>query len=65
MKKLHMAYIDSMHQSNHQPPELLIPYRPALFCLNDDEISTDEDRARAARFLEIRFPVKSPFEREG
>lgn len=64
MKKLHMAYIDSMHQSSHQPPELLIPYRPALFCLNDDEFSTDEDRARAVRFLETRFPLKSPFERE-
>lgn len=62
MKKLHIAHIDSMYLSNRQSPELLIPYRPALFCLNDGEYSTDEDRARTVRFLETRFPVKSPFE---
>ncbi|MBR2125217.1 MAG: Stealth CR1 domain-containing protein [Akkermansia sp.] len=63
MKKIHMAYLDSMVESNHSPMKHLAPNHPALFCINDCEVATDEDRARTRCFLESRFPVKSPFER--
>ena len=64
MKKLRMAWVDSMYIANMQPIEKLMLYNPALFCINDTELSTDEDRARTWRFLEKRFPQKSPYERE-
>ena len=64
LKKLGMPRMDSMHLGNNQPMELITLYNPALFCINDTEISTDEDRARTLRFLEKRFPQKSPYERE-
>lgn len=37
-------------------------YNPILFCLNDNEHSTDEDRKRVRLFLEQMFPEKSSFE---
>ena len=37
-------------------------YNPLLFCLNDNEYSTEEDRQRARLFLEQMFPEKSAFE---
>lgn len=64
MKKLRIAHVDSMYISNCQPIEKLMLYNPALFCINDTEISTDEDRARTLQFLERRFPQKSPFEKD-
>ena len=64
LKKLGMPRMDSMHLGNNQPMELITLYNPALFCINDTELSTDEDRARTLRFLEKRFPQKSPYERE-
>lgn len=41
----------------------LAKYRPKLFCLNDGEGTTDEDRLRVHRLLEQLFPEKSSFER--
>lgn len=64
MKKLHIARVDSMSLPNSQALELFKPCHPALFCINDGESSTDEDRARALRFLEARFPRKSPYEQD-
>lgn len=64
MKRLHLAFLDSMVESNHSPLDHIAPYHPALFCINDCEVATDENRTRALRFLETRFPVKSPFEQE-
>lgn len=37
-------------------------YNPLLFCLNDNEYATKEDRQRARLFLEQMFPEKSAFE---
>ena len=37
-------------------------YNPLLFCLNDNEHATEEDRQRARLFLEQMFPEKSAFE---
>lgn len=45
------------------PDAVLARYRPRLFCLNDDERTTDCDRARSRAFLERLFPEPSAFER--
>lgn len=37
-------------------------YNPLMFCMNDSEYSTDDDRKRMAAFLEGLFPEKSMFE---
>ncbi len=37
-------------------------YNPMLFCLNDSEYSTDDDRRYAIEYLSRRFPSKSHFE---
>ena len=36
---------------------------PGLFCINDGELSSQEDRMRTKQFLEKRFPKKSEFEK--
>lgn len=41
----------------------LFRYKPALFCLNDSEYSSPEDRIVAKKFLESYFPHKSTFEK--
>lgn len=38
-------------------------FNPDLFCLNDTERATDEDRARVRPFLEALYPEKSSFEK--
>ena len=38
-------------------------YNPTLFCLNDNEKTSDMDRQRARDFLESVFPKKSSFEK--
>lgn len=40
----------------------LIHRNPGLFCVNDSEFSTPEDRIRLKNFLEMYFPQKSEFE---
>ncbi len=42
--------------------ERLEKYSPKLFCMNDNQKASDEDRARASAFLEAHFPKKSAFE---
>jgi hypothetical protein len=43
--------------------EFLKRYEPRLFCLNDNQKTTDADRARIRPFLESLFPHPSGFER--
>ena len=62
LKRLHIARIDSLFISNRDKLELVNYCHPALFCINDNDESTDEDRARVLRFLEKKFPQKSPYE---
>ena len=38
-------------------------FNPDLFCLNDNERVTDDDRARVRPFLETLYPDKSSFEK--
>lgn len=44
--------------------EMLRKWRPGLFCFNDTEAATDEDRAWLRRTLAALFPAPSSFERE-
>ena len=48
---------------NHNYVKQLNKYKPKLFCINDDEITTDDDRAKLKQFLEEYFPKKSEFEK--
>lgn len=64
MKKIHLAFIDSWIQSNTAPLKHIEPYHPALFCINDCEISTDENRTEVLNFLKKKFPHKSLCELE-
>lgn len=45
------------------PAGVLAKYAPVLFCMNDGEKVTPDDRVRSRRFLEQLFPAKSQFER--
>jgi len=45
--------------------EMLRKWRPGLFCFNDTEAATDEDRAWLRKTLESLFPVPSSFEKGG
>jgi len=47
----------------HNFTEYINRYHPLLFCLNDDQHSTDEHRKQVRPFLETLFPEKSPFEK--
>ncbi len=64
LKRLRIARWDSLFISNQDDLGIVNACHPALFCLNDGECSTDEDRVRAVRFLEKKFPQKSPFEKD-
>lgn len=49
--------------SSKDVERLLTMPMPHLFCMNDTEKTTDENRCNARRFLEKLFPQKSPFEK--
>jgi len=46
-------------------PDMLRKWRPGLFCFNDTEAATDEDRAWLRRTLAALFPAPSSFEKGG
>lgn len=67
-KRAHLHYVTQrtsfrfhIHRENHY--KKLERYNPMLFCMNDSEFATDEDRKRMADFLSLRFPDKSQFEK--
>ncbi len=67
-KRAHLHYVTQrtsfrfhIHRENHY--KKLERYNPMLFCMNDSEFATDEDRKRMAEFLSLRFPDKSQFEK--
>jgi hypothetical protein len=39
-------------------------YNPLMFCMNDGEMSTDEDCRRMSAFLQKMFPERSSFEKQ-
>ncbi len=66
--RAHLRYVTQrtsfrfhIHKENHY--RKLGRYNPMLFCMNDSEYATDNDRKRMVEFLSRRFPEKSPFEK--
>ena len=64
LKIMRQAYLDSLILPNTCPLKRIEVNHPALFCINDSEDSTDENRARALEFLKKKFPHKSFYEQE-
>ena len=64
MKRLRIARLDSLFISNQHNFAIVSHCHPALFCINDGEQSTNEDRINTAKFLEKKFPQKAPFEKD-
>ena len=58
---------ESVRVKIHKPGALedMRRHSPALFCLNDSQRASDDDRARIGPFLEGLFPVPSDFEKAG
>ena len=69
--RAHLKYItgrrECMRIGVHQPHFMkrLRHFSPTLFCLNDSQRVTDDDRARIRPFLEELFPEPSAFEKAG
>ena len=68
VKRGHLKYVgrkESCRIRVHNPDfmKYMKKYSPKLFCLNDDQHATDNDRRRIRPFLEELFPVKSVFEK--
>ncbi len=57
---------ESVRIQIHRPGSLesVGRFSPRLFCLNDTQRATDEDRARIRPFLEALFPEPSSFEKK-
>lgn len=64
----HVKYVGRKESSRiliykHNFTEYIKRYHPLLFCLNDDQYVTNEQRHQVKPFLETLFPVKSVFEK--
>ncbi len=67
-KRARLDYVDQhtsfrLHIDNPDHYAKLERYNPMLFCMNDSEYASDEDRLRATAYLQKRFPKKSSFEK--
>ena len=67
-KRCHPVYVDRktsfrFHIQNMKHYKMLEEYNPMLFCMNDSEYATDDDRRKVTEFLKRRFPDKSEFEK--
>jgi len=67
-KRGHLTYADrrescrlKVHKTDYQ--RSITKYNPTLFCLNDSEHATDNDRKHIQQFLEKMYPIKSEFEK--
>jgi hypothetical protein len=50
-----------VHKTDYQ--KFITKYNPTLFCLNDTEHATDNDREHIQPFLEKMYPIKAEFEK--
>ena len=67
-KRCHPVYVDRktsfrFHIQNMKHYNMLEEYNPMLFCMNDSEYATDDDRRKVTEFLKRRFPDRSEFEK--
>lgn len=67
-KRGHLTYVNreesciiKVHKTDYQ--KYITRYNPKLFCLNDTEHATDDDRERIQPFLEKMYPNKATFEK--
>lgn len=63
----HVQYVTQwnsfrLHIQNRYQYNKLEIYDPILFCINDSEYATDNDRLKVTDFLSKRFPEKSQYE---
>lgn len=67
--RAHLRYVTGKSESCrivvHKPDyaAVIAAHSPRLFCLNDSQHATDDDRRRIRPFLESLFPTPSAFER--
>lgn len=64
----HLKWVDDhdsfrLHIDNRSHYDKLVKADPVLFCMNDSEYATDDDRRHATEWLRQRFPRKSSFEK--
>ncbi len=64
----HACYVSQrtsfrLHINNKKHYAKFERYNPLLFCMNDSQYATDEDREYVAVFLQSLFPRKSQFEK--
>ena len=64
----HLRYVTQhfsfrFHIDNPRQYDKFRRFNPTLFCMNDSQFATNDDRERCARFLSRYFPEKSPFEK--
>ena len=52
----------ALFSQSRKKEQKLKKYKPKLFCINDTEETTDENRRETREFLESLFPEKSGFE---
>ncbi len=67
-QQAHLSYVSQhtsfrFHIDNIKQYEKFKRYNPILFCMNDSQFASDDDRRRAASFLADYFPDKSAFEK--
>lgn len=64
-KLRYVNYKESMYVGIHREKHYkkLEKHRPMLFCMNDSQYATDNDRRKEKEYLEKRFPNKSSFEK--
>ncbi len=68
--RAHLKWVTSKSESVRIPVQtpdymgVIRRYSPRLFCLNDSQHATDDDRRRIRPFLETLFPTPSAFEKE-
>ncbi len=53
----------TLFSQSRKKEQKLKKYKPKLFCINDTEETTDENRRETREFLEKMFPEKSGFEK--
>ena len=70
-KRLVKALMSGHYASDSRWIKLMSPdykkefekYNPLMFCMNDSEYTSDDDRNRMVNFLRSMFPDKSSFEK--
>lgn len=68
IRHAHVKYVNRNESSRmliykHDFGKYLNRHRPILFCLNDNQHVTREDRQKVKPFLESLFPERSPYEK--